>query len=108
MYEDYRTASKTQAGAGTANILAAPGTGLIDIVGWISVNVFVAGAGTYHVRNSGTGTIIVTGSTVAVHHFSMPVGRHTVGATETLDLIVTTAGSVDVHVLYKPMQIPPR
>jgi hypothetical protein len=104
MYEG-KTASKLQSGAGTANILADPGTGFIHIVEFMAWDIYVAGAGTWTVINSGAGVTVASGPTVVVGSNSMPIGRHTVSAGQTLDLVIATAGAVNVTVEYKTVKV---
>lgn len=96
----YKTVSASQAGAGTVAILAAPAAGYHYEVVWVAWEVLVAGAGTWTVQEAAP-VVCLTGSTVAVHANNMPVGNFNVPAGNALNLVVATAGSVVVHVMYK-------
>jgi len=106
-YSEYLPISATQAGAGTAGILPAPAAGTFHEVVFAGWDVDVAGAGTWLIETSGN-VEIFGGPTIVAKSNSMPCGRIIVPESETLDLVVATAGTVTAHVLYRTRKQPPR
>lgn len=104
-YEDYKSVSVTQAGAGTAEIIAAPAAGYVYEIAYLAWEVVVVNAGGTWTVQEATPVVLAAGSCISLHTNSMPVGDFSVPATKALNLVVGTGGTVVVHVLYKQIRL---